>query len=493
MTSTASKTTRRDAAGGLASGTHGSEAPKNVGASPLRRILSEAEMEAQRKFAEWQARYRPVEDAIYAERDRREHRRRVRRGRAFGDLCEMTEGRAAFCRRTGVTMEESGRLLSRRRAIHPSLEPWLFLGDMAWSAMNAVRKELTRRIARAKHIAMRPAYYERERARRLALASERRKVRRRSTSSPCPTREQILDAWVRAKDSGEAMLRFGSLMEDLECYVDNSLIHDGGVIIGRRAGIKGWLQMNIPALYLKYKTVMAYKAAAKRMRQLIGLTDPAPLSSVMPCGNEGEAHNANSEEREGGEVFDLQDYSTDQILHGVQETMSGRRGGRAIRGGKDASVRQGRQARRGDARGKGRPECIAEGPCADGRQGGKDTCGRQGGKDTCGRQGGGREADCPGVADGPGRSDLRRLRAAAIYGEIINLIGTGRRTQTRLVRRLKSLTDPNAIEDANMLAEWRRFYENEITVRTKSKWGGRLIGAIYAARHGVRGGDRTFT
>ena len=54
-----------------------------------------------------------------------------------------------------------------------------------------------------------------------------------------------------------------------------------GVIVGRRPGIKGWLQTEIPALYLKYKTVMAYKAAAKRMRQVLDIRDPLPLSAAL--------------------------------------------------------------------------------------------------------------------------------------------------------------------------------------------------------------------
>lgn len=452
---------RRDASRDIYGGACDGGSPMDRPPPTLRRIVGDADREAQRKFAEWMARYRPVEDAIYEERDRRERRRRIRRGRAFGDLCEITEGRAAFCRRTGIPMEEAGRLLSRRRAVHPSLEPWLFLGDMAWSAMRAVRKELTRRIARAKHIAMRPAYYEMERARRLALASERRKVSGRSTGSPCPTREQILDAWIRAKESGEAMLRFGSLMEDLECYVDNSLIRDGGVIIGRRAGIKGWLQMNIPALYLKYKTVMAYKAAAKRMRQIIGLKDPMPLSSVMPNGNDAEVRVMNTENKSknNGE-HDLQDYGADEILSKAQSADQR----------PERSAIQGRHAWRSDPQGKGMSEYATVGLCTNKQQNRGDAISQK-------------------EAGDSGLSDLRKLRATAIYHEIIGLIGSSKRNRTRLVHKLKDLTDPNAVEDANMLAAWKRFYENKITVRTKSTWSRRLLRAIRTARQGLRAGS----
>ena len=124
----------------------------------------------------------------------------------------------------------------------------------------------------------------------------------------CPTREDILDAWKKVKDSNEDLLRFGSLMEDLECYVDNSLIRDdSGAIIGRRSGIKGWLQVEIPALYAVYSRVMAYKSAAKRMRQLIELQDPIPLSSVLDMGN-----------AEKSESLQTKDYGADEIY--VDET-----------------------------------------------------------------------------------------------------------------------------------------------------------------------------
>ena len=50
-------------------------------------------------------------------------------------------------------------------------------------------------------------------------------------------------AWVRRRDSHAAAVRFGSLVHDLECYVDNSLLRDeAGEIVGRRGGVKAWLR-----------------------------------------------------------------------------------------------------------------------------------------------------------------------------------------------------------------------------------------------------------
>jgi len=42
------------------------------------------------------------------------------------------------------------------------------------------------------------------------------------------------------------------------------------------------------------------------------------------------------------------------------------------------------------------------------------------------------------------------------------------------MRRLGELTDPERVEDANMLAGWRERYKRKITVRTKSVWERRL-------------------
>ena len=351
---------------------------------------------AEREFREWIRRYEPVERAVYAERARREaskRRRAAERRRAFGALCEATEGLAASARRRGITLAEARRELRRIRPFHPALAlPCMLLTD-AWTGLAALRRHLTRRIDRAKHEAARPAYYAQERARRRALAAERRKVRMRHTLSPCPTRLEILDAWTKVKDSPEALLRFGGLMEDLECYVDNSLRRtEDGVIVGRRPGIKGWLQLEIPALYLKYKTVMAYKAAAKRMRQVLDIRDPLPLSAAL------------------GETLD---HGTDEI-HG---RASGELGA-----------------------GKGEPG-IVEGDVAQGTRMVMD------------------EAD-----------ELEALRARAVCAEVLAAIGEGHGMTAALIRRLGELTDPERVEDANMLASWKERYRRKISVRTKSAW-----------------------
>jgi len=128
----------------------------------------------------------------------------------------------------------------------------------------------------------RPDSYDRENARRRALRAERRRIRRRWTDAPCPSPADLLAQFARARDSPREMIRFGSLLEDLECYVDNSLRFDeAGDIVGREPGIRGWLRENCPELSARYKTVMRYKALAKRFKQLVEISDPVSAASVL--------------------------------------------------------------------------------------------------------------------------------------------------------------------------------------------------------------------
>jgi len=91
-------------------------------------------------------------------------------------------------------------------------------------------------------------------------------------------------------------------MQDLECYVDNSLRMDrSGRIVGRNAGVKGWLRENLPELAEHYSSVMRYKAAAKKLRQIVGLADPTPVAAVLA---DGEGGCSGPDERKGPERLD---------------------------------------------------------------------------------------------------------------------------------------------------------------------------------------------
>jgi hypothetical protein len=151
----------------------------------------------------------------------------------------------------------------------------------------------------------RPTYYEAERARRLGLAEERRRIRRRRTTGRMPGREGLLEAFRKAKDSPADMIRFGSLIEDLECYVDNTPYFKDGKLIGRRGGIRRHLEREIPELYAHYKTVMKYKALSRKFRQATGIEDPVPAASILPDeskpeSREGDENSVRSEILRGG-------------------------------------------------------------------------------------------------------------------------------------------------------------------------------------------------
>ena len=245
------------------------------------------------ELAAWLAKYAPVERAILEARERRLRNRAARRAgkaRRFGDLCEVSEGLAVAWRRRGFPAGEMLDWAGGDRLALWAMAP--FLRRCATEEVNALRRRLVR-----------PLYYEQENARRRALAAERRRVRRRRTESPCPTREAILDAWTHAREGREAMLRFGSLLEDLACYVDHGLRLAGGRIVGRAPGIKGWLRENIPALALRYTTVMRYKAAAKKLRQVVELPDPIPVAAVLDGAGapEGAGAGNSAGTREGAE------------------------------------------------------------------------------------------------------------------------------------------------------------------------------------------------
>ena len=148
------------------------------------------------------------------------------------------------------------------------------------------RDRMRRELLRDLRAIRRPFYYVRETARRRALAAERRKVARRTTTAPMPSPEDVLAAWARRKESKADMIRLGGMLQDLECYVDNSLRFDGrGEVVGRNGGIRGWLRECLPELLPKYKTLMRYKAMAIRLRQATGTKDPTPTSALL--GDEG--------------------------------------------------------------------------------------------------------------------------------------------------------------------------------------------------------------
>ena len=154
-----------------------------------------------------------------------------------------------------------------------------------------ISRYLSRRITRMR----RSGYYARERERRYRLADERRSIRIRRTANPCPSINEIREAWSVVQATQKrgcrsthnhalAILRLGALLEDLECYVDNHAYVTRGVpgIRGRAPGIKGFFANKAPDLFEHYKSIMRGKALAKRFRQACGGFDPIPVNALLP-------------------------------------------------------------------------------------------------------------------------------------------------------------------------------------------------------------------
>ena len=246
-------------------------------------------------------------------------REAYRTGRTIGHVPRTLEG---YLRRRGAAYrQDMANLLAYALLMGGSFAVWV------------MRRQIDRHIRRLK----RPGYYERELARRQELARERRKLLRRSTLNPCPTDDELREAFARAKGSPADMIRFGSLLEDLECHVDNSAIFDGeGNLVGRRGGIRRYLALNVPELSARYKTVMRYKALAKRFRQALGVSDPVPAAMLLP---ETETKGTPAEPADPGK----REFASEQDLKGeggeglsqaredVLKEMKTRKGARAVK------------------------------------------------------------------------------------------------------------------------------------------------------------------
>ena len=125
----------------------------------------------------------------------------------------------------------------------------------------------------------RPKYYPEENMRRRKLAQERRRIRDRFTTNPCPTPSELLGQYKKIRVSAIEALKFGSLLCDLEAYCDNSLVKNvEGVIAGRNPGVKGWIAVRCPELTKHYSNAMRYKGLAEKFRQVIGAADPIPAA-----------------------------------------------------------------------------------------------------------------------------------------------------------------------------------------------------------------------
>ena len=104
------------------------------------------------------------------------------------------------------------------------------------------------------------------------------------SSSPPPTPEALLTQYDKAKGRGpvEEKLRLGSMMLDIEAAVDSSLVRDpSGEIVGRKAGVRGWIAEHCPELLPHYASLMSYRRLADEFRKVHGLRDPHPATRFL--------------------------------------------------------------------------------------------------------------------------------------------------------------------------------------------------------------------
>ena len=130
-------------------------------------------------------------------------------------------------------------------------------------------------------------------ARRIAWG-ERHKSPPRTSAKPPPSLDALRDAYRRRNESCEAMIRLGSMLEDIEAAhgvgykfekFDDSGAADSFFIdydTPWQTGIRGFLK-GAPDLLAAYKTLMRYKKLSTDFRKAIGLQDPNPASLVFDC------------------------------------------------------------------------------------------------------------------------------------------------------------------------------------------------------------------
>lgn len=134
---------------------------------------------------------------------------------------------------------------------------------------------------------------ERRRARKGAPI---RRLCSRSLLAP-PDPAMIIAGWKATRGHGKVAekIRLGSLLLDAESSVDSSLIRDrNGEIVGRKPGLKGWLETNCPQLMPHYGSLMRFRRLAAAFREEHGIGDPVPATALLE-NPKPEAHQDNVE------------------------------------------------------------------------------------------------------------------------------------------------------------------------------------------------------
>ena len=117
---------------------------------------------------------------------------------------------------------------------------------------------------RARNLAIRRKYYEKDAERRRDEA-ERIREATLLPKNPMPTPEALIHAYVHRHISEEAAMRFGNLVADLDEHVRWKLTkrNSEGRIVEGSGGVREWLKKNCPELAPHYHTCQRFKRKAQ--------------------------------------------------------------------------------------------------------------------------------------------------------------------------------------------------------------------------------------
>ena len=132
------------------------------------------------------------------------------------------------------------------------------------------------------------------------------RINRKTSVNHPPTAAELEAAWAATRGGRRgdpavlaARLRLGSMLSDLECVVDQSYIRDEtGTIVGRQPGLRGWIGFYTPLLMPHYKSLMAYKALADKLRLALLIEEPDTLDNVIELSQKQDSKE-NGPRREG--------------------------------------------------------------------------------------------------------------------------------------------------------------------------------------------------
>ena len=99
-----------------------------------------------------------------------------------------------------------------------------------------------------------------------------------------PTGDAVREQYEKARGRGrvEEKIKLGSMLLDAEATTDSSLIRDeDGEIVGRNAGLRGWIIDNCPELLPHYAALTGYRRLAWEAREAEDLFDPIPASLLL--------------------------------------------------------------------------------------------------------------------------------------------------------------------------------------------------------------------